>query len=92
MKLFTSCFNYVVHFKTDAFLMRNGAGTFQHSAATIFNKLPAAVRNTTEYSSFCHSVKTHFLLYQNPRYNLYNYVYFLLTFLDILFLNHCTIF
>jgi len=35
-------------------------GTFRHSAATIFNKLPVAIRNTTEYNSFCRSVKRHF--------------------------------
>ena len=38
------------------------SGTFQHSAATIFNKLPVAIRNLTEYNSFCCSVKRHLLL------------------------------
>ena len=37
------------------------SGTFQHSAATIFNKLPVAIRNITEYNSFCRSVKRHLL-------------------------------
>jgi len=31
------------------------------SAASIFNKLPVAIRNTNEYKSFCRSVKRHFL-------------------------------
>ena len=35
--------------------------TFQHSAATIFNKLPVAITNITEYNSFCRTVKIHFL-------------------------------
>ena len=35
------------------------SGTFQHSAANIFNKLPVAIRNITEYNSFCRSVKRH---------------------------------
>ena len=38
------------------------SGTFQHSAATIFNKLPVAIRNLTEYNSFCCSVKRHLFL------------------------------
>ena len=29
------------------------SGTFQHSTATIFNKLPVAIRNITECNSFC---------------------------------------
>ena len=37
------------------------SGTFQHSAATIFNKLPVAIRNITGYNSFCRSVKRHLL-------------------------------
>ena len=37
------------------------SGTFQHSAATIFNKLPVAIRNITEYNSFSRSVKRHLL-------------------------------
>ena len=37
------------------------SGTFQHSAATIFSKLPVAIRNITEYNSFCCSVKKHLL-------------------------------
>ena len=37
------------------------SGTFQHLAATIFNKHPVAIRNITEYNSFCRSVKRHFL-------------------------------
>ena len=37
------------------------SGTFQHSAATIFNKHPVAIRNITEYNSFCRSVKRHLL-------------------------------
>ena len=37
------------------------SGTFQHSAATIFNKLPATIRNTTEYVAFCRSVRSHLL-------------------------------
>ena len=35
--------------------------TFQHSAVTIFNKLSVAIRNITEYNSFCRSVKRHLL-------------------------------
>ena len=35
------------------------SGTFQHSAATIFNKLPVAIRNISEYNSFCRTVKRH---------------------------------
>ena len=43
------------------------SGTFQHSAATIFNKLPVAIaiRNITEYNSFCRSVKRHLLYVRN---------------------------
>ena len=37
------------------------SGTFQHSAATIFNKLPVAIRNITESNSFCRSAKRHLL-------------------------------
>ena len=37
------------------------SGTFQHSAATIFNKLPVAIRNISEYNSFCRSIKRHLL-------------------------------
>ena len=37
------------------------SGTFQHSAATIFNMLPVAIRNITEYNSFCLGVKRHLL-------------------------------
>ena len=37
------------------------SGTFQHSTATIFNKLPVAIRNITEYNSFSRSVKRHLL-------------------------------
>ena len=33
------------------------SGTFQHSEASIFNKLPVAIRNMTEYNSFCRSVR-----------------------------------
>jgi len=33
----------------------------QHSAATIFTKLLVAIRSTTEYNSFCRSVKRHFI-------------------------------
>ena len=45
------------------------SGTFQHSAATIFNKLPVAIaiRNITEYNSFCRSVKRHFLYVRNSK-------------------------
>ena len=32
-------------------------GTFQHSAASIFNKLPSALRNIKDYNSFCRSLK-----------------------------------
>jgi len=39
--------------------------TFQHSAAIIFNKLPAAIRNNSDYSSFCRSAKGYLL--SNPR-------------------------
>ena len=35
------------------------SGTFQHSAATIFNKLPVAIRNITEYNSFRGCIKRH---------------------------------
>ena len=37
------------------------SGKFQHSAATIFNKLVVAIRHITEYNSFCRSVKKHLL-------------------------------
>ena len=37
------------------------SGKFQHSAATIFDKLAVAIRNITEYNSFCRSVKRHLL-------------------------------
>ena len=37
------------------------SGTFLHSAATIFNKLPVAIRNITECNSFCRSAKRHLL-------------------------------
>ena len=37
------------------------SGTFQHLAATIFNKLPVAIRNITVYNCFCHIVKRHLL-------------------------------
>ena len=37
------------------------SGTFQHWPGTIFNKFPIAIRNITEYNSFCHSVKKHLL-------------------------------
>ena len=37
------------------------SGIFQHSAANIFNKLPVAIRNITEYNSFWRSVKRHLL-------------------------------
>ena len=37
------------------------SGTFQHSAATIFNKLPVAIRNITACNSFCRSAKRHLL-------------------------------
>ena len=33
--------------------------TVQHLAATTFNKLAVAIRNITEYNSFCRSVKRH---------------------------------
>ena len=33
----------------------------QHLAATIFNKLPVAIRNITMYNSFCRSVQRHLL-------------------------------
>ena len=32
-------------------------GAFQHSAASIFNKLPSALRNIKDYNSFCRSLK-----------------------------------
>ena len=35
------------------------SGSFQHSAATIFNKLHVAIENISEYNSFRHSVKRH---------------------------------
>ena len=37
------------------------SGKFQHSAATIFNKLPVAIRNITEYNSLCRGAKRHLL-------------------------------
>ena len=37
------------------------SGTFQHSAATIFNKLHVAIKNITEYNSFSRSAKRHLL-------------------------------
>ena len=37
------------------------SGTSQHLAATIFNKLPVAIRNITMYNSFCRSVQKHLL-------------------------------
>ena len=37
------------------------SGTIQHSAGTIFNKLPVAIRNIAEYNSLCRSVKRHLL-------------------------------
>ena len=38
-------------------LVPKETGTFQHSAASIFNKLPSALRNIKDYNSFCHSLK-----------------------------------
>ena len=37
------------------------SGTSQHLAATIFNKLPVAIRNITMYNSFCRSIQKHLL-------------------------------
>ena len=37
------------------------SGTFQHSSATTFNKLPVAIKNITEYNTFSRSVKRHLL-------------------------------
>ena len=37
------------------------SGTFQYLAATIFNKLPVAIRNITMYNSFCRRVQRHLL-------------------------------
>ena len=34
------------------FNQKRESGTFQHSAAAIFDKLPVAIRNITEYNSF----------------------------------------
>ena len=50
----------------DAYNLRSSApvltlpresGTFEHTAAAAFNKLPAAMRNITDYNTFCRSVK-----------------------------------
>ena len=38
-------------------LVPKETGTFQHSAASIFNKLPSALRNIKDYISFCRSLK-----------------------------------
>ena len=35
----------------------NETGTFQHSTASIFNKLPSALRNIKDYNSFCRSLR-----------------------------------
>ena len=38
-------------------LVPKETGTFQHSAASIFNKLPSALRNIKDYNSFCRSLR-----------------------------------
>ena len=35
------------------------SGTFQHSAATMFNRLPIATRNILDHNFFCRSAKKH---------------------------------
>jgi hypothetical protein len=36
------------------------SGIFQDSAASIFNKLPAEIRNINNYRTFCPCIKEHF--------------------------------
>ena len=65
---FPECLKLNLH-KVSAYSLRSSiapvlsipreSGTFQHSAATTFNKLPIAIRNATEYNSFRRSVKRH---------------------------------
>ena len=37
------------------------SGTFQHSAATLFNRLPIVIRNISDHKVFCRSAKKHLL-------------------------------
>ena len=45
------------------------SATFRHSAAAIFNKLPVAITNTTEYNSFYRNMKRHFFFLLNTVHN-----------------------
>ena len=42
-----------------AFFTPRESGTFQHSAATLFNRLPIATRNILDHNVFCRSAKKH---------------------------------
>ena len=60
-----TAFQNVLWYKMQSYLLQHipllvvpkETGTFQHSAASIFNKLPSALRNIKDYNSFCRSLK-----------------------------------
>ena len=42
------------------------SGTFQHSAATLFNRLPIVIRNISDHKVFCRSAKKHLFAKYQP--------------------------
>ena len=62
------------------------SGTFQHLAATTFHKFPVAIRNITEYNSFCCSVKRHLLCKELEAENTIVFLFFMyILFLELIY-------